>query len=117
MPGEEAWHDGGEAEYLVRSAAFMGLRLMSDQAAHLAKQGSTIPHLYPERQPSVLYIIPKPIGKAKFSAVILLYNSHEVRKPVGVSGMWDATGEVMQDAVKPQDWTWGCTCRGQYGTT
>ena len=53
----------------------MGLRLMSDQAAHLAKQGSTIPHFYPEGQPSVLYVIPKPIGKAKFSVVTLLQQS------------------------------------------
>ena len=53
----------------------MGLRLMSDQAAHLAKQGSTIPHLYPEHQPSVLYVIPKPIGKAKFGVVTPIQQS------------------------------------------
>ena len=53
----------------------MGLRLMSDQAAHLAKQGSTIPHFYPEHQPSVLYVIPKPIGKINFRVVIPLQQS------------------------------------------
>ena len=46
----------------MRTAAFMGLRMMSDQAAHLARQGSMIPHLYPERQLSLLPATPKPLG-------------------------------------------------------
>ena len=50
-------------ETQARVAAFMGLRIMSEQAAQLAKHGSMIPHLYPERQLSRLPNTPAPLGK------------------------------------------------------
>ena len=54
--------DGMAKERKARVAASMGLRIMSEQAAHLAKQGSMIPHLYPERQLSKLPHTPPPLG-------------------------------------------------------
>lgn len=51
-----------QKERKARVAAFMGLRIMSEQAAQLAKQGSVIPHLYPERQLSRLTKTPHPLG-------------------------------------------------------
>ena len=62
--GEQAREDAAQAENQIRTAAFMGLRMMTDQAVHLAKQGSMIPHLYPERQLSVLSEAPTPLGMA-----------------------------------------------------
>jgi len=62
--GEQAREDAAQAEYQIRTAAFMGLRIMTDQAVRLAKQGSMIPHLYPERQLSVLSEAPMPLGMA-----------------------------------------------------
>ena len=47
----------------ARIAAFMGLRMMSEQAGQLAKQGSMIPHAYPERHLSSLPETPPPLGK------------------------------------------------------
>ncbi|DBA85687.1 hypothetical protein WJX77_011063 [Trebouxia sp. C0004] len=67
--GEQARQDAAQAEYQIRTAAFMGLRIMTDQAVHLAKQGSMIPHLYPERQLSVLSEAPTPLGRGYLSAV------------------------------------------------
>ena len=49
-------------ERKARTASSMGLRIMSEQAAQLAKQGSMIPHLYPERQLSRLPHTPPPLG-------------------------------------------------------
>jgi len=62
--GEQAREDAAQAEDQIRTAAFMGLRIMTDQAFHLAKQGSMIPHLYPERELSVLSEAPTPLGMA-----------------------------------------------------
>lgn len=56
--------DGLAKERKARVAAFMGLRIMSDRAAQLAKQGSTIPHPYPERQLSRLPQTPSPLGRS-----------------------------------------------------
>lgn len=49
-------------ERKAQVAAAMGLRILSEQAAQLAKQGSMIPHLYPERQLSKLHETPPPLG-------------------------------------------------------
>lgn len=54
--------DGLARERKARVAACMGLRIISEQAAQLAKQGSMIPHLYPERQLSKLHETPPPLG-------------------------------------------------------
>lgn len=62
--GEQARQDAAQAEYEIRTAAFMGLRIMTDQAVHLARQGIMIPHLYPQRQLSVLSEAPTPLGMA-----------------------------------------------------
>ena len=51
------------AENALRVAAFMGLRIMSDQAAHLLRSGSMITHGLPERLPSLLPATPSPVGK------------------------------------------------------
>ncbi len=48
--------DGEANERKARAAAFMGLRIMSEQAAQLIKHGSIIPHQYPERQLSRLAV-------------------------------------------------------------
>ncbi|KAL0053451.1 hypothetical protein WJX82_005899 [Trebouxia sp. C0006] len=67
--GEQARQDAAQAEYEIRTAAFMGLRIMTDQAVHLARQGIMIPHLYPQRQLSVLSEAPTPLGRGYLSAV------------------------------------------------
>ena len=54
--------DGSANERKARAAASMGLRIVSEQAAQLAKQGSMIPHLYPERQLSKSPETPPPLG-------------------------------------------------------
>lgn len=69
--------DGLARERKARLAASMGLRIMSEQAAQLAKQGSMIPHPYPERQLSKLHETPPPLGvpsdaKKFFLSVFLL---------------------------------------------
>ena len=50
----------------------MGLRIVSEQAAQLAKQGSMIPHLYPEQQLSRLPETPPPLGMSSIEMCSVL---------------------------------------------
>ncbi len=83
FPGEQAREDAAQAEYQIRTAAFMGLRIMTDQAVHLARQGSMIPHLYPERQLSVLSEAPTPLGMAAMTD-FHLHGLHQTLLPLGM---------------------------------
>ena len=60
----EASSDASVRETKARVTAFMGLRIMSEQGAQLAKQGSIIPHPFPERHLSRLPQTPPPLGKS-----------------------------------------------------
>lgn len=71
--------DGLANERKARAAASMGLRIVSEQAAQLAKQGSMIPHLYPERQLSRLPETPPPLGMSSIDMCSVLSYINQTR--------------------------------------